>query len=183
MGGAHHTETTDFGCCTLKCGACRSVCWPCFKPCSCGTDCVIDCCTICRSCCNIFQICDEPPEWTFTCSACGEKIDYYAFGQEDSNAKCAAIRTNHDQFCKAKQGRPQTTPPGRQQQLTTVVADVTQNPLWNQPGADCLCDGCYKQLFKLSRYDSLTKYDYSLCVDCFNSGKLTTFGPFVHKPV
>ncbi len=41
-------------------------------------------------CANVLSFlffCDEPPEWTFTCSACGEKIDYYAFGQEKSNAK------------------------------------------------------------------------------------------------
>jgi hypothetical protein len=173
MGGTHETETENCCCFTVKCGACRSCCWPCFKPCSCGDDCVIDCCVICRGTCNVFQFCDEPPSWTYTCGKCGTKVSYYAIGEAESDRRCDEIAAEHRKHCAAQQQVQQARP------MTVVPPpQVVQNPLHQFAWS---CDGCGINAIEgsgMPRYRSTTREDYDLCRKCFTLGKLANNGPF-----
>jgi hypothetical protein len=170
MGGTHEIETESCCCFTLKCGACRSCCWPCFKPCSCGGDsCVMDCCVLCRGNCNCFQICDEPPSWTWTCGQCNTKVSYYAIGDAESTRRSAEITAEHRKHCPAQQqqARPKTTPP------------PTQNPLHHDVAWGC--DGCGLNAVEdsgMPRFSSTTRHDYDLCRKCYTSSKFAANGPF-----
>jgi hypothetical protein len=180
MGGTHDTDSQFCCCFTVKCGACRSCCWPCFKPCDCGESCEVDCCVVCREVCNCFQVCDEPPSWTFTCPHCDAEVSYYAIGETESDRRCDEIKAEHDRHCAAAQqarGGPKTKAP--QQQNPLHRGDDSDDE--EDDGVSWSCDGCGIDAMEgsgMPRFESTTRKDYDLCRKCYMSGKLEHNGPF-----